>query len=196
MRIWYHLAFKITNHTHTTHAKIQIIAKVRIMPTEPYNAKNKLTTGLANSSSEPRLKMVSDKQKQGDGYEQLACRFLQSQGLTLIGKNWLQPKVGEIDLIMLEQGKAWDTLVFVEVRARKSNVQGYNYGDAISSITKGKQAKLIRTAKHFLQAHPHYQNYECRFDVVGYNINSNINSVPQEMSEPEWIQGAFITMAW
>ncbi len=157
-------------------------------------------TGQDVSKPISTLKMVSAKQKQGDGYEQLACRFLQSQGLTLIGKNWLQPKVGEIDLIMLERGKAWDTLVFVEVRARHSSVQGYDYGDAISSITKGKQARLIKTAKHFLQCHPHYQEYECRFDVVGYNISSNINSnidnVSKQISKPEWIQGAFMTMAW
>ncbi len=109
--------------------------------------------------------LVSKKQRQGGYYEQLALAYLQRQGLQLIAQNWQQPKVGEIDLIMLQSGRSWDTLVLVEVRKRKISA----FGDALMSITPSKQRKLIKTAHYFLQQHPKYANFECRFDVVGFD---------------------------
>ncbi len=145
------------------------------------------------------LKMVSATQKKGTYYEQRACHFLQQQGLELVKANWLKAKVGELDLIMVEQGNQWDTLVFVEVRARGVGV----YGDALMSITKAKQNKLIKTARYFLLQHPQYQSYDCRFDVVAFTsgqntskqkINEQIDS--DKMTNPIWIQNAFIASAW
>ena len=62
------------------------------------------------------LTLTSPTQRQGSRFEQQACEFLQARGLILIAQNWQQPKVGELDLVMLEKGQAWSTLVFVEVR--------------------------------------------------------------------------------
>ncbi len=128
-----------------------------------------------------QLKMVSEKQQIGKVYENMACQFLLDNGLQLIAQNWLQAKIGELDLVMLETGKAWDTLVFVEVRVRKSE----QFGDALASITKAKQRKLIKTAHCFLQNNPNYQNYDCRFDVIAFTNN-----------RPTWIQGAFMSDGW
>ena len=50
----------------------------------------------------------------GQHAESLACRHLETQGLTLIQQNFFTP-LGEIDLIMQDQ----DSLVFVEVRYRR-----------------------------------------------------------------------------
>ncbi|MGP4953474.1 YraN family protein, partial [Psychrobacter sp. T6-1] len=47
------------------------------------------------------LQLSSPKQRQGGYFEQQACSFLQIQGLTLIAQNWQQPKVGELDLVMI-----------------------------------------------------------------------------------------------
>ncbi|MGD8936565.1 MAG: YraN family protein, partial [Thiogranum sp.] len=47
----------------------------------------------------------------GDSAEQLACRYLQTQGLKLLQRNFYC-RGGEIDLVM-QHG---DSLVFVEVR--------------------------------------------------------------------------------
>ncbi|MEN6671330.1 YraN family protein [Psychrobacter sp. B38] len=139
------------------------------------------------------LTLTSPKQRQGRLFEQQACAFLQAQGLYLIAQNWQQPKVGELDLVMLETGSAWSTLVFIEVRQRKRS----SFGDAALSITASKQRKVIKTAKYFLQNHPDYSHYECRFDIIAYNTVSNGQSKELLVdSQPEWLKGAFMANAW
>ena len=139
------------------------------------------------------LILTSPKQRQGSRFEQQACEYLQSQGLRLVAQNWQQPKIGELDLVMIETGSAWSTLVFVEVRQRKSS----NYGDAALSVTASKQRKVIKTAQSFLQQYPEYAHYDCRFDVIAYNTMSKSNSRNEQLDhQPEWIQNAFIASAW
>lgn len=101
---------------------------------------------MTNHSHKHRpLVMSSPKQRQGSYFEQQASQFLQGHGLIFIAKNWQQPKVGEIDLVMLEVGQAWSTLVFIEVRQRRRS----SFGNAALSVTKAKQRKIINTAKYF-----------------------------------------------
>ena len=108
---------------------------------------------MTNHSHKHRpLVMSSPKQRQGSYFEQQASQFLQGHGLIFIAKNWQQPKVGEIDLVMLEVGQAWSTLVFIEVRQRRRS----SFGNAALSVTKAKQRKIINTAKYFLQQYPEY----------------------------------------
>ena len=150
------------------------------------------------------LMLTSPKQRQGSYFEQQACEFLQERGLILVAQNWQQPKVGELDLVMLEKGQAWSTLVFVEVRQRQQS----HFGDAALSVTAAKQRKIIKAARHFLQQNPQYHKYECRFDVIAYNTmnkknkneaNITLDNQPNqrlEINQPEWLQGAFIASAW
>ena len=139
------------------------------------------------------LSLSSPKQRQGSVFEQQACEFLQAKGLRLIAQNWQQPKVGELDLVMIETGSAWSTLVFIEVRQRKRSA----YGDAAISITAGKQRKVIKTAQCFLQQHPEYADYDCRFDVIAYNtVGSTLLKDDASDTQPEWIKGAFVARAW
>lgn len=143
------------------------------------------------------LTLTSPTQRQGSRFEQQACAFLQAQGLILIAQNWQQPKVGELDLIMLEKGQAWSILVFIEVRQRQRS----GFGDAALSVTKSKQYKIIKAARYFLQQHPEYNDYECRFDVIAYVTNTKNNSrdvkeTTSKNTQPEWLQGAFIASAW
>lgn len=143
------------------------------------------------------LTLTSPTQRQGSRFEQQACAFLQAQGLILIAQNWQQPKVGELDLIMLEKGQAWSILVFIEVRQRQRS----GFGDAALSVTKSKQYKIIKAARYFLQQHPEYNDYECRFDVIAYDTNTKNNSrdvkeTTSKNTQPEWLQGAFIASAW
>lgn len=133
----------------------------------------------------PKLQLNSPTQQIGKKYEALAYQFLQKKGLILIAQNWLQPQVGELDLVMIQKGKTWDTLVFVEVKSRSAYKNG-QFGTAVDSITPAKQKKVIDTAQHFLQANPEYENYECRFDVVCFDGVDGLNKTP------EWIQGAFL----
>ncbi|WP_423813058.1 YraN family protein [Psychrobacter sp. 219-2-C] len=143
------------------------------------------------------LTLTSPTQRQGSRFEQQACAFLQAQGLILVAQNWQQPKVGELDLIMLEKGQAWSILVFIEVRQRQRS----GFGDAALSVTKSKQYKIIKAARYFLQQHPEYNDYECRFDVIAYDTNTKNNSrdvkeTTSKNTQPEWLQGAFIASAW
>jgi len=146
------------------------------------------------------LNLTSPTQRQGSRFEQQACAFLQAQGLILIAQNWQQPKVGELDLIMLEKGQAWSTLVFIEVRQRQRS----GFGDAALSVTKSKQHKA---ARYFLQQHPEYNDFEYRFDVIAYDTNVNtsashknksseVKETTSKNTQPEWLQGAFIASAW
>lgn len=139
------------------------------------------------------LSLTSPKQRQGGQFEQQACAFLQAQGLGLIAQNWQQPKVGELDLVMIETGPAWSTVVFVEVRQRQRS----GFGDAALSITASKQRKVIKTAKYFLQQHPEYAQHDCRFDVIAYDTSNQMPPKGQLAdNQPEWLQGAFVASAW
>ncbi len=141
------------------------------------------------------LSLTSPKQRQGSYFEQLACAFLQQQGLQLLACNWQQPRVGEIDLIMVESGRAWSTLVFIEVRQRQRS----SFGDAALSVTAAKQRKIIKTARYFLQQHPRYADYECRFDVMAYDSDKAMqpcNGSSADGCPPEWLIGAFAAPAW
>jgi putative endonuclease len=104
--------------------------------------------------------------------EQLAAQYLLKQGLQLLHSNY-RCRLGEIDLIC-QQG---DTLVFVEVRLRSNPA----YGGAAASIDARKQAKLVRTARHYLATLPHIP--PCRFDAI----------LMQSMDSHgiEWVKNAF-----
>lgn len=119
---------------------------------------------------------MSIKKVIGDRAEEIANNYLQKQGLKLIGKNY-RCRLGEIDLIMQDK----DTLVFVEVRCRKSNL----FGGAAGSVTFHKQTKLIRAAQLYLQQQKQLAKLVCRFDVVA--ITSQGPS-----AQVEWIKHAFM----
>lgn len=108
----------------------------------------------------------------GEDAEQYAASYLQNQRLTLLQQNY-RCRFGEIDLIMRED----ETLVFVEVRMRTSEA----FGGAAASITSSKQAKLLRTARHYISD----LNREpaCRFDVVLLSGADGKNV--------DWIKNAF-----
>ena len=73
--------------------------------------------------------------------EEIACRFLVEQGLAIVDRNW-RCREGEIDIVA-RQG---DTLVFVEVRTRRSA----RFGVPEESVTAAKQAHLVAACHAFL----------------------------------------------
>ncbi|GAB7126418.1 YraN family protein [Silvimonas sp. JCM 19000] len=87
--------------------------------------------------------------------ERQAAAYLQARGLEIVERNW-RCRFGEIDLIA-RQGL---TLVFVEVRARRSR----RYGGAAFSITPAKCARWMAAAEHYLATLS--PQPACRFDAV------------------------------
>lgn len=129
--------------------------------------------------------MTTARQKGAD-FEQLACQFLTAQGLTVIATNYTVPKIGEIDLIathdvVQKNAKIRPTLVFVEVKARAMS----QFAQAVETVTPAKQRKLIKTAEHFLQMNENYSDFDCRFDVVAFQIDE------WHRMSVDWRQGAF-----
>jgi len=95
----------------------------------------------------------------GDAGEDAALAFLQDQGLRLLVRNYRTPGRGggEIDLIM----RAPDTtLVFVEVRRRRSTT----HGGAAASVGRTKQRRIVFAAQHYLTRLRTLP--PCRFDVL------------------------------
>lgn len=91
----------------------------------------------------------------GAAAEDLAARFLEGEGLLIVERNY-RCRLGEIDLV----ARSGAVLVFVEVRARKSEA----FGGAAGSITAAKRRRLVAAARHYLAAHR--RDRACRFDVV------------------------------
>ncbi len=111
----------------------------------------------------------------GTLWEDAALSYLTGSGLKTIARNF-NCRFGEIDLILRDR----DSLVFVEVRYRDD----MQHGGAAPSVGATKQARLVKAASLYLQAHPELTSLPCRFDVVGC---SGSPAAPRF----EWIRGAF-----
>ena len=112
----------------------------------------------------------------GDAGEALALAHLVRHGLTLVQRNYRvaagpHARGGEVDLILRERD---GTLVFAEVRVRRSATQG----GAAASVTATKQRRIVYAAQHFLRKLA--QLPPCRFDVVAI-----------DGGQIEWLRGAF-----
>jgi len=120
--------------------------------------------------------MAGQTKEQGDAAEAQALAHLLRQGLLLVQRNYrvaAGPRLrgGEVDLILRDTD---GTLVFVEVRARRSAA----HGGAAASIGATKQRRLVFAATHYLRrfASPP----PCRFDVVAIDAG-----------ELRWLRAAF-----
>jgi len=105
--------------------------------------------------------------------EALACAHLERAGLTLLTRNYRCPQ-GEVDLVMDDR----DTLVFVEVRYRRSDA----FGTPAETVDRRKRARLQAAAGHYLLTHS--ADRACRFDVV---------AVSGRDARIEWLRDAFGT---
>ncbi len=88
--------------------------------------------------------------------EKQAVAFLKKNGYKIIEKNY-RTKLGEIDIIAKER----DTLVFVEVKARKTK----DFGNPKSAVTPKKMKKISMVALEYIKTIA-YENKPARFDVV------------------------------
>ncbi len=92
----------------------------------------------------------------GRAAEELAARFLESEGWRIVCRNY-RTRCGEIDLICLDRA----VVSFVEVRSK--NTPGF--GTAAESVTARKRAGISRVALQFLKEKGWLER-TARFDVV------------------------------
>jgi putative endonuclease len=104
----------------------------------------------------------------GNAGEDTAAEYLTQQGMTILRRNFHFGRTGEIDIIA-EDG---ETLVFVEVKARRSDA----YGSPEEAITPAKQRSLQRVAAGYLYVNG-IEHRECRFDVIAIRYEDNIPQV-------------------
>ena len=110
---------------------------------------------LRNQSKNGRPATNPWRARVGQGGEDQAKVFLEAQGYQVIAANY-RCHWGEIDLIAQDK----DTLVFVEVKLRRST----SFGSAEESVSYTKAQKLIKAAEQYTSE----QNVKApwRIDVV------------------------------
>ncbi len=95
--------------------------------------------------------------------EKVAEQHLMGLGYRILDRNWRWRK-GELDLVA-EQG---DEIVFVEVKARRSQT----YGLPEESITRSKRQKLIQAAYAYL-SDANRDEASWRIDVVAIDMDQD-----------------------
>jgi len=89
----------------------------------------------------------------GERGERIAARYLRRHGMRVLCRGY-RTRLGEIDLIARDA----DTLVFVEVKARRRGVPA-------EAVTPEKQRRITLASLHFLRRY-HLLEERSRFDVV------------------------------
>ena len=93
-------------------------------------------------------------EKAGHLAETRAVIWYSLRGFRILARRW-QSHVGKIDIIA-RRGRL---LVFCEVKFRQKDIH-------LASPTPHQQKRITRAAALFIASSAHYQNYECRFDVI------------------------------
>lgn len=105
--------------------------------------------------------MPDERRVFGNEAEQFAARYLQKKGLTIL--NWqYKTNTGEIDLV----ARDGDEIVFVEVKARRSQRFGYPE----EAVTAAKLRKIEAVALQYLEHHQ-LDDVPYRVDVVAIELD-------------------------
>ncbi len=95
--------------------------------------------------------------------ESFAVDLLQKSGYKILDRNF-HSRFGEIDIVALKD----NTLIFVEVKARKS----LKYGMPEEAVTYSKLFKIKKTGEYYSILHPELPK-KLRIDVVALIIEDN-----------------------
>lgn len=117
-----------------------------------------------------------ERQGIGQAAERAAVEFLQSQGLTILLRNFRR-RLGELDVVAREGA----VLVIAEVRTRSSD----RFGGAAASVGLRKQMRLLRATAQLLQQRKDLAACRIRFDVI------IVHAPLSRQAHIEWIRHAF-----
>ena len=100
----------------------------------------------------------------GKNGEEIAKKYLIKMGYKILETNKHFSRFCEIDIIALDK----DTLVFCEVKTRKTNICGH----PLEAITKTKYSNLKKGLYLFLQENPKYKKF--RIDAISIILTPTI----------------------
>jgi len=93
-------------------------------------------------------------------WEERAAEYLKNNGITILEKNYKVYRRGEIDLIGKDKN---GTLIFFEVKYRKSNLNGL----AAEAVTYAKRKSICQAADYYRFKNSYEYSTPIRFDVIG-----------------------------
>ena len=114
---------------------------------------------------------MSDKKILGEIGEKIAQEYLIKKNYLIIELNWRYKKA-EVDII----GQLKDTLVFVEVKCRKSDF----FGRPEQAINYKKEELYRLSAENYLEVNN--LEHEIRFDVISIIHNNNKTEIEHFIS--------------
>ena len=100
--------------------------------------------------------------KVGDGYEDIVVEIAKSHGMQILSKNF-RTRYAEIDIIV----KDGDTIAFVEVKYRSSNISGNGF----NAVNITKQKHISKCALAYISKEHLPLDNKYRFDVVAISKN-------------------------
>ncbi len=100
----------------------------------------------------------------GKNGEEIAKSYLERQGYRIIELNKRFSRLCEIDIIAMDK----DTLVFCEVKTRKTNV----CGSPFEAITKNKYENIKKGMYYYKLENPQYKKY--RIDAIAITIKPEL----------------------
>jgi len=121
----------------------------------------------------------SFKRKRGSSGELSAYRYLRQHGYKIVARNY-RKRFGEVDLI----GWDGDTLAFIEVKSRTSQVRGRPE----EAVHRTKQKQICRVAREY-RSRNHLHDINYRFDIVSIEGMTGQEHV-------ELLKGAFSDRRW
>ena len=141
--------------------------------------RNKKTIAtFADLNYEKQKIMKTEKQVKGNRGEEKAVEYLQSNGYTILERNW---QIGHLEVDIIASNE--DFLVIVEVKTRKSNT----FGEPEEFVTLQKQRNLIRAAAAYITKFGITK--EVRFDIVSVILNDQqpkeVRHIPDAF-KPRW----------
>ena len=105
---------------------------------------------------------MNNKEK-GNLGENLAAEYLQKLGYRIVERNWRYSRLGEIDIIAIDR----DTLVFVEVKSRRSIA----FGHPFESIDEKKYNQVHSIARAYM-AQTNIKYKTCRIDGISVILSN------------------------
>ena len=82
----------------------------------------------------------------GDAGEALVARWYEARGFVVVDRNW-RCREGELDLVCAGHDRGASTLVFCEVKTRRSTA----FGSPLEAVTVTKQRRIRVLARRWLE---------------------------------------------